>query len=195
MNLKSIAVFILSIFFMTTLSGCGYNSLQRRDEQVKMAWSQLMTVYQKRHDLIPSLVSVVQGYAKHEKDVLTAVTEARASVGQPKTFTDATEAEAETFLNKQKAVAASMSRLLLVAENYPQLKADANFQQLQRELVNVENQIVAAKNRYTREISDYNTVVRSFPTNITASVFGHNVKAQLAVDDEASIKKNPQIKF
>lgn len=190
---------ILTVLAATfALSGCGYNTLQKRDEAVKAAWSQLLSVYQKRADLVPNLVNVVKGYAFHEKDVLVTVTEARASVGQvklPDDPTKATEEDLKRFSDKQAEFSSALSRLLVVAENYPQLKADQGFRDLQRQLTDIEGQAAAARNRYIREVRGYNVTVRSFPTNLTAMMFGHTVKPQLAVEDEAAIKKAPEVKF
>jgi LemA protein len=186
---------IVSLVLTTlALSGCGYNTLQRRDEQVKEAWAQVLTNYQKRHDLVPNLVATVQGYASHEKEVLTRVTAARASVASPLPA-NATPEQMEAFVAKQGELTSAMSRLLVVVENYPQLKADTNFLRLQEEIVKIENQLVASRNRYTREVRDYNTVVRSFPTNLTANLFGNSLKPQLEVEDEKAIRASPQVKF
>lgn len=191
MTRRAISIIVLCT---SVLSGCGYNTLQRRDEQVKEAWAQVLTNYQKRHDLVPNLVATVQGYASHEKEVFTRVAEARASVASPLPA-NATPQQMEQFVAKQGELTSAMSRLLVVVENYPQLKADANFLRLQEELVKVENQIAASRSRYTREVRDYNLVIRSFPTNLTAKMFGDIIKPQLAVDDEKAIRTAPQIKF
>lgn len=186
---------IMGVLAAMMLSGCGYNTLQKRDEQVKEAWSNMMSIYQKRADLIPNLVQVVQGYASHEKGVLTAVTNARASVGSVKLPEGASAEELKKFEEKQREFSSSLSRLLVVAENYPQLKADQNFLDLQRQLVNIENQIVVMRKKYTREVRDFNVTVRSFPTNLTAMFFGHKEKPQLAVDDEVKVRTVPQVKL
>lgn len=194
-SLQKIFAFFVGLCLISSLSACGYNTLEQRDERVKMSWSQLQSVYQKRADLIPNLVKVVQAYAAHERSVFVAVTEARAkaSVHDAKLGND--EGKNSKFLESQKELSAGLSRLIVVAENYPQLKADQNFQHLQAELVQIENQIVAARNRYTREVMQYNNVVRSFPTSLTAKVFGHQVKNQLSVEDEGAIKRPPEIKL
>jgi LemA protein len=194
-SLQKIFTFFVGLCLISSLSACGYNTLEQRDERVKMSWSQLQSVYQKRTDLIPNLVKVVQAYAAHERSVFVAVTEARAkaSVHDAKLGND--EGKNSKFLESQKELSAGLSRLIVVAENYPQLKADQNFQHLQAELVQIENQIVAARNRYTREVMQYNNVVRSFPTSLTAKVFGHQVKNQLSVEDEGAIKRPPEIKL
>lgn len=191
---KFLAV-ILVVVTISSLSGCGYNTLQSRDEKVKAAWSQVLSLYQKRYDLVPNLVSVVQGYASHEKEVLVKVTEARASVGSVKLPEKMTEDDVKAFAEKQKEFSSALSRLLVVSENYPQLKANENFLDLQRQLTGLEDQIAASRNRYIREVRDYNTVVRAFPTNLTAMMFDHSVKPQLALEDEAKKAVAPQVKF
>jgi LemA protein len=190
---SKIVVLLIVIAVALTSSGCGYNTLQRRDESVKAAWANLMSAFQKRSDLIPNLVEVVKGYAQHEKGVLTEVANARASVGSIKLPENASEEQIKQFTEKQKELSGSLSRLLMVAENYPQLKADAGFRDLQKQLVNIEDQINANRNRYIREVKNYNIVIRTFPTNLTAMVFGYSVKPQLTIEEKA--KERPNIKF
>ena len=179
------------------LSGCGYNQIQINDEQVGAAWSEVLNQYKRRADLIPNLVSVVQGYASHEKEVLTRVTEARASVAGVKATPELVNDPA-AFAQFQKAqgqLGSALSRLLVVAENYPQLKADANFRDLQAQVEGTENRITVARNRYIKTVQDYNISVRTFPNNLTANVMGWKPKANFAVEDEKAIATPPAIKF
>ncbi len=189
---RAVTLVILTIL---TLPGCGYNTLQRRDEKVKQAWANTLTAYQKRNDLVPNLAATVKGYASHEEKVFTDVAEARASVGKAAPPENATPEQLQQFVERQGQLSSALSRLLVVVENYPQLKADKGFLDLQKQLVKIENQIAANRNRYTREVRDYNTVVRSFPTNLTAKIFGISVKPQLEVEDEKAIRKAPTVKF
>ncbi len=194
MKARLIAVLV---FAAVLLSGCGYNQIQINDEQVNAAWSEVLNQYKRRADLIPNLVSVVQGYAAHEKEVLTRVTEARASVAGIKATPELVN-DPEAFAKFQKAQAAlggALSRLLAVAENYPQLKADANFRDLQAQVEGTENRITVARNRYIKSVQDYNVSVRTFPNSLTASVMGWKTKANFTVDDEKAIAAPPQIRF
>lgn len=190
----SIAVVVLS---SVLVSGCGYNEIQRNDEQVGAAWSEVLNQYKRRADLVPNLVEVVKGYASHEREVLTRVTEARARVGgiqaTPELLNDP-QAFAR-FQQAQADMTSALSRLLVVAENYPQLKADANFRDLQAQLEGTENRIAVARNRYIKAVQQFNTTVRVFPNNLTAMVFGYQPKANFAVEDEKSIAAPPAIKF
>ncbi len=184
-------------FAATLLSGCGYNQIQINDESVTAAWSEVLNQYKRRADLIPNLVSVVQGYASHEKDVLTRVTEARASVAGIKATPELIN-DPEAFAKFQKAqseVGGALSRLLVVAENYPNLKADANFRDLQAQVEGTENRITVARNRYIKSVQEYNVSVRTFPNNLTAMVMGWKTKANFTVDDEKAISAPPAIKF
>jgi LemA protein len=179
------------------LSGCGYNQIQINDEQVNSAWSEVLNQYQRRADLIPNLVSVVQGYAGHEKEVLVRVTEARASVAGIKATPELIN-DPEAFAKFQKAqseLKGALSRLLVVAENYPQLKADASFRDLQAQVEGTENRITVARNRYIKMVQDYNISVRTFPNSLTAMAMGWKVKANFTVEDEKAISKPPVIKF
>jgi LemA protein len=171
---------LATLVLALSLSGCGYNTLQQRDEAVKAAWSSVLSAYQKRADLVPNLVGVVSGYATHEKAVFSEVAAARARTGQVQATPD-TEAALQAFSATQTQLGQSLSRVLAVAEAYPDLKADAQFHALQKELVKLEDQIAAARKRYIREVRDYNVVVRSFPTNLTAMAFGHTAKANFQV--------------
>jgi LemA protein len=179
------------------LSGCGYNTLQRQDEQIKSAWSEVLNQYQRRADLVPNLVNTVKGYAAQEERVLTEVTNARASVGSikatPELINDP-EAFAK-FTAAQSQLQSALSRLLVVAENYPQLKSDQNFRDLQAQLEGTENRIAVARNRYIRAVQEYNTTVRSFPTNLTAMVFKMNVKPNFSVENEKAISVPPTVDF
>ena len=190
--------FISALLIMTTLiSGCGYNSFQVLDEQVKSNWSEVLNQYQRRSDLIQNLVNTVQGFANQEKDVLVNITEARSRVGliqaspelinNPEAF--------QKFLAAQNELKGSLSRLLIVAENYPQLKSDANFRDLQAQLEGTENRITVARNRYIKSVQNYNTEIRSFPTNITALIFGYKVKPNFNVENESEISKPPVVNF
>ena len=179
------------------LSGCGYNQIQINDEAVAAAWSEVLNQYKRRADLIPNLVSVVQGYASHEKEVLTRVTEARANVAGLKATPELIN-DPEAFAKFQKAqseLGGALSRLLVVAENYPQLKADANFRDLQAQVEGTENRITVARNRYIKSVQEYNVSVRTFPNNLTAMVMGWKTKANFTVDDEKAMSTPPAIKF
>ena len=179
------------------LSGCGYNTFQTTDEQVKAAWSEVLNQYQRRADLVPNLVNTVKGYAAHEKDVLTQVTEARARVGgiqatpelinNPQAF--------QQFQQAQAGLSSALSRLLVVAENYPNLKADAAFRDLQAQLEGTENRITVARNRYIKAVETYNVAVRTFPNNLTAMMFGYEVKPNFSVENEKAISTAPTVNF
>lgn len=179
------------------LSGCGYNTIQTQDEQVKASWSEVLNQYQRRADLVPNLVNTVKGYANQEKDVLTRVTEARAQVGSIRA-TPELLADPQAFAKFEAAqgqLTSSLSRLLVVSENYPQLKSDANFRDLQAQLEGTENRIAVARNRYIKSVQDYNTTVRSFPNNLTAKAFGYQEKPNFSVANEAEISRPPRVDF
>ena len=180
-----------------TLSGCGYNRLQSTDENIKASWAEVLNQYQRRADLVPNLVNVVKGYAAHEKEVLIQVTEARARVGAiqatPELVND--EAAFQKFIAAQGEMTSAISRLLLVAENYPQLKADGLFRDLQAQLEGTENRITVARNRYIDAVKEYNVIVRSFPTNLTAMLFGHKPKPSFTVENERAIAVPPKVDF
>lgn len=183
--------------FATLLSGCGYNQVQINDEQVNAAWSEVLNQYQRRADLIPNLVATVQGYAAHEKDVLTRVTEARASVAGIKATPELIN-DPQAFAKFQQAqgeLSGALSRLLVVAENYPNLKADANFRDLQAQLEGTENRITVARNRYIKSVQEYNVSVRTFPNNLTAMVMGWKPKANFTVENEKAIAAPPRVQF
>ena len=179
------------------LSGCGYNQIQTNDEAVNAAWSEVLNQYKRRADVVPNLVAIVQGYAAHEKDVLTQVTEARAGVGSIKATPELVNDEA-AFAKFQKAqgdLSSALGRLLVVSENYPQLKADANFRDLQAQVEGTENRITVARNRYIKTVQEYNVSVRTFPNNLTAMVMGWKPKANFTVEDEKAVSEAPKIDF
>jgi LemA protein len=179
------------------LSGCGYNTLQQQDEQIKSAWSEVVNQYQRRADLIPNLVATVQGYAKQERDVLLGVTNARAKVGSVQvTPEQASDPQAlQRFQQAQGELTSALSRLLVVAENYPQLKSDQNFRELQAQLEGTENRIAVARNRFIQATQQYNTTVRSFPSNLTAMLFGYKPRPQFTVENEKAIATPPKVDF
>ena len=179
------------------LSGCGYNTIQSADEQTKAAWSEVLNQYQRRADLVPNLVETVKAFAKQEMDVLTRVTEARARVGSiqatPELVND--PQAFQRFQQAQGELTSALSRLLVVAENYPQLKSDANFRDLQAQLEGTENRIAVARNRYIKSVEQYNVTVRQFPANLTAMAFGYKPKANFTVENEREISKAPKVDF
>ena len=178
----------------TLLSGCGYNAIQTADEQTKSGWSEVLNQYQRRADLIPNLVNTVKGYAQQEQAVLIGVTEARAKATSIKV--DASNPESlKQFQQAQGALSGALSRLLVVSENYPQLKSDQNFRDLQAQLEGTENRITVARNRYIQAVQQYNVTVRQFPGNLTAMVFGYKVKPNFSVENEAQISKPPTVDF
>ena len=182
---------------LNLLSGCGYNAFQAGDEAVKSSWSEVVNQYQRRADLVPNLVNTVQGYAAHEKDVLTQVTAARAQVGSIAATPELTK-DPEAFAKFQQAQAglsSALSRLLVVAENYPNLKADASFRDLQAQLEGTENRITVARNRYIKSVEAYNVSVRTFPNNLTAMALGYQVKPNFSVDNEKAISVAPKVDF
>jgi LemA protein len=179
------------------LSGCGYNTLQSTDEQIKASWAEVLNQYQRRADLIPNLVNTVKGYAAQEQTVLLGVTEARAKVGSiqatPELIND--PAAFAKFQAAQAQLTSALSRLLVVSENYPQLKSDANFRDLQAQLEGTENRITVARNRYIKAVQEYNVEVRSFPSNFTAMLFGFKVKPSFEVENEKEISRPPTVDF
>src|SRR5687768_11050763 len=194
--MRRVSLVILLVIGLA-LSGCGYNKIQSQDEQVKAGWAEVLNQYQRRADLVPNLVNTVKGYAAHEREVLTRVTEARAKVGSitatPELVNDP-EAFAR-FSAAQGELTSALSRLLVVAENYPNLKADAGFRDLQAQLEGTENRITVARNRYIESVRVFNTTVRSFPVNLTAMVFGFAPKPSFTVEDEKAIAKPPTVDF
>ncbi|KDC78312.1 LemA family protein [Bordetella bronchiseptica MBORD635] len=181
----------------TLLSGCGYNAIQAADEQVKASWSQVLNQYQRRADLVPRLVKVVDAYMTHERQVLVEVTEARAKVGRVQLTADQLDdpAAVQRFQQAQGELSSALSRLLVVTENYPQLKAEGLFRDLQTELAGTENRLAVERERYVRSVQAYNVLVRQFPEVITAKVFGYAPKANFGVDNEAEITRAPEVKF
>ncbi|MEO5862327.1 MAG: LemA family protein [Burkholderiales bacterium] len=179
------------------LTGCGYNTFQSQDEQTKAAWSEVVNQYQRRTDLIPNLVNTVKGFAQQEKDVFIQVTEARAKVGSIQMTPElANNPEAlENFQAAQGELSGALSRLLLVSENYPQLKSDANFRDLQAQLEGTENRITVARNRYIQAVEQYNVTTRSFPNNLTAMMFGYKTKPNFTVENEKAISTAPKVDF
>jgi LemA protein len=194
--LQRLAV-LLVLLATLSLSGCGYNELQRQDEGVTAAWSEVLNQYQRRADLVPNLVNTVKGYAAQEQQVLTEVTNARASVGSIKATPELVndpEAFAK-FIAAQNQLQGALSRLMLVAENYPNLKSDALFRDLQSQLEGTENRIAVARNRYIKTVQEFNTTVRSFPTNLTAMVFHMKTKPNFTVADQSTISAPPKVDF
>lgn len=190
------AMFILYALILAALPGCGYNTMQRNEEGVKAAWGDVEAAYQRRNDLVPNLVEVVKAYAKHERETLTAVTEARAKVGalqvnkdiinNPKAFSQFQEAQA--------GMTSALSRLMVVVERYPQLKANQNFQDLQNQLEGTENRINVARVRYNKAVETFNSSIRVFPNNLTNSLLLH-LSLKEPFKAESGAEKAPQVKF
>jgi LemA protein len=188
---------LLVILMTALLSGCGYNDFQTNDEQVKADWAEVLNQYQRRFDLVPNLVNTVKGYAQQEKDVLIGVTEARAKVGTIQA-TPALINDPKAFAKFQAAqgeLTTALSKLMMVTENYPQLKSDAIFRDLQAQLEGTENRITVARNRYIKAVQAYNVLARSFPTNLTAMMFSYSVKPSFTVEDEKAVSKAPTVDF
>jgi LemA protein len=191
--MKWLAVALLA----STLSACGYNDFQDKDEQVKAAWGEVVNQYQRRADLIPNLVNTVKGYASHEKETLESVTKARAAatsfqitpevLNNPEAF--------QKFQQVQGELSSALSRLMAVSENYPQLKADTSFRDLQSQLEGTENRITVARQRYIQAVREYNVLARSFPTNLTAMMFNYEVKPSFTVENEKAISNAPAVNF
>ena len=188
---------LLPLILLLSLSGCGYNAFQSLDEEAKASWSEVLNQYQRRADLVPNLVNVVKGYAAHEKEVLTDVANARSKVGSMQ-ITPELLNDPEAFARFQAAqgqMTSALSRLMAVAENYPNLKADQGFRDLQAQLEGTENRITVARNRYIETIKDYNVSVRSFPNNLTAMMFGYKTKPSFTVENEKAISTAPTVEF
>ena len=189
--------FIAALFAVVLLSGCGYNTLQSTDEQITGSWAEVLNQYKRRSDLIPNLVNTVKAYAAHEQQVLLGVTNARAKVGSvqvtPELIND--PQAFERYMAAQREMSSALARLLAVAENYPQLKADQNFRDLQAQLEGTENRIAVARQRYIKAVQEYNTTVRSFPSNLTAMVFGFETKPSFTVEDERAVAEPPRVDF
>jgi LemA protein len=188
---------ILPLMLVLGLSGCGYNQFQSLDEESKASWSEVLNQYQRRADLVPNLVETVKGYASHEKEVLTEVANARSKVGSiqvtPELLNDP-EAMAK-FQAAQGQMTSALSRLMAVAENYPNLKADQGFRDLQAQLEGTENRVTVARNRYIETVKEYNIAVRSFPNNLTAMAFGYKAKPTFSVENEKAISTPPKVDF
>jgi LemA protein len=188
---------LLPLIMLLSLSGCGYNQFQSLDEEAKASWSEVLNQYQRRADLVPNLVETVKGYAAHEQEVLTDVANARSKVGSmqvtPELLNDP-EAFAK-FQAAQGQLTGALSRLMAVAENYPNLKADQGFRDLQAQLEGTENRVTVARNRYIETIKDYNVAVRSFPNNLTAMMFDYKAKPTFAVENEKAISSAPKVEF
>ncbi|MEI7426509.1 MAG: LemA family protein [Betaproteobacteria bacterium] len=195
--LKRSLLSIVLTWFALLLTGCGYNTFQTTDEQVKADWAEVLNQYQRRADLIPNLVATVQGYATQEKEVLTQITEARSRVGSMQATPELiNDPEAfKKYLAAQNELKGSLSRLMVVAENYPALKSDQNFRDLSAQLEGTENRITVARNRYIKAVQEYNLAVRTFPNNITAMLFGYKAKPNFTVENEAVIAKPPTVQF
>jgi LemA protein len=188
---------LLTLMFALVLSGCGYNTIQTTDEQVKAAWAEVLNQYQRRADLVPNLVNVVKAEANFEQETLTQVVEARSKatsiqatpelINDPEAF--------NKFQQAQSELSGALSRLLLITENYPNLKANQGFRDLQTQLEGTENRITVARNRYIKSVQEYNVTVRSFPNNLTAMVMGYEVKPSFTVENEAAISKPPTVDF
>ncbi len=190
---RTLAVIVL----LMPLAGCGYNTFQTQDEQIKASWAEVVNQYQRRADLIPNLVETVRGFARQEQEVLIGVTEARAKVGSVQATPEMLE-DPQAFAQFQAAqgeLSSALSRLMVVVERYPELKSDANFRDLQAQLEGTENRITVARNRYIAAVQEYNGTVRRFPSNLTAKVFGYDVKPTFTVDNEAEISRPPQVQF
>ena len=192
--LRRISSWLVALLAVAALSGCGYNQIQASDEATKSAWAEVLNQYQRRADLIPNLVNTVKGFADQEREVLTRVTEARSRVGQIQ-VNPSDPASLKQFEDAQREVGSALSRLLVVAENYPQLKSDANFRDLQAQLEGTENRIAVARKRYIESVQGYNVLVRQFPVNLTAMVFGYDTKPQFAVENEREISRPPAVDF
>ncbi|HEX6829604.1 MAG TPA: LemA family protein [Burkholderiales bacterium] len=186
-----------ALLLFLPLTGCGYNEFQTRDEQVKAAWSEVVNQFQRRADLIPNLVNTVKGFAAQEQQVLLGVTEARATVGSIQATPELIN-NPEAFSKFQAAqgeLSSALSRLMVVVERYPELKSDQNFRDLQAQLEGTENRITVARQRFIKAVQDYNVLARQFPTNLTAMVFGYQVKPSFAVENEKEISKAPKVDF
>ncbi|KAB0582459.1 LemA family protein [Ideonella dechloratans] len=197
MNTRRLGAAALLLAASLSLSGCGYNEFQRQDEAVKASWSEVLNQYQRRADLVPNLVATVKGEANFEQETLTKVVEARAKatsiqatpelINDPQAF--------QKFQAAQGELSSALSRLLVVSENYPNLKANQGFQDLRVQLEGTENRITVARNRYIKTVADYNTLARSFPTNLTAMVFHYEVKPNFTVENEKALAEPPKVDF
>lgn len=195
--MKQLFLKFFAVLLVLNLTGCGYNKFQALDEESKASWSEVLNQYQRRADLVPNLVKVVKGYAEHEKEVFTSVADARSQVGNITVTAEVLNDPdlMAKFQAAQSQMSSALSRLLAVAENYPNLKADQGFRDLQTQLEGTENRITVARNRFIETIKNYNIAVRSFPENLTAMVFGYKPKASFAVENEKAISAAPTIDF
>lgn len=188
---------LLPFMLALSLSSCGYNTFQSLDEEAKASWAEVLNQYQRRADLVPNLVEIVKGYAAHESEVLTQVADARSRVGSiqvtPELLNDP-EALAK-FQAAQGQLTGALSRLMAISENYPNLKADQGFRDLQAQLEGTENRVTVARNRYIESVKQYNIAVRSFPNNLTAMMFGYTAKPSFTVEDEKAISTTPKVDF
>jgi LemA protein len=195
--MRKLLVGLIVVVASANLAGCGYNKLQNQDEAVKAAWSEVLNQYQRRADLIPNLVATVKGFAAQEERVLVSVTEARARVGSIQLTPELINTP-EAFAKVQAAqgeLTQALKSLIAVTENYPDLKSDANFRDLQAQLEGTENRITVARNRYIEAVQAFNVTVREFPTNLTAGMFDFELKPNFSVQDEAAISTAPQVTF
>lgn len=195
--MRSTRWIVLALLLLPLITGCGYNRIQQVDEGVKAQWSEVLNQYQRRADLIPNLVNTVRGYAAQEERVLTEVTNARARVGSVTLSAEdaADPAKLAAFQRAQGELSGALSRLLVVSENYPELKSNQNFLELQSQLEGTENRITVARNRYIASVQEYNTLVRGFPVNLTAKMFGYAIKPNFSVENEATISRPPTVDF
>jgi LemA protein len=196
-KMKKLGLSIFALLLVLSLTGCGYNQFQSLDEEAKASWSEVLNQYQRRADLVPNLVNVVKGYAAHEKEVLTEVADARARVGSIQVTQEVLD-DPEAFAKFQAAqgqLTSALSRLLAVSENYPNLKADQGFRDLQAQLEGTENRVTVARNRYIQTVKEYNVAVRSFPNNLTAMMFGYDPKPTFTVENEKAISSAPKVDF
>ena len=185
------------VALVLSLTGCGYNAFQSLDEESKASWSEVLNQYQRRADLVPNLVATVKGYAEHEEKVLTEVADARSKVGSMQVTKEVLN-DSEAFAKFQAAqgqLTSALSRLMAVAENYPNLKADQGFRDLQAQLEGTENRVTVARNRFIETVKDYNIAVRSFPNNLTAMMFGYKAKPSFTVENEKAISSAPKVEF
>ena len=190
-------LFFVAIIVIIFATGCGYNDFQRLDEQISASWSEVLNQYQRRYDLVPNLVNVVKGYAEHEKELFENIANARSKVGSI-IVSDETIRNPEAlkqFQEAQQVMGSALSRLLAVSENYPQLKADGVFRDLQAQLEGTENRITVARQRYIKSVQEYNTLIRSFPSNLTAKYFDYSTKPNFSVENEKEVTKAPTVKF
>ena len=186
-----------AVVLAVSLSGCGYNTMQSQDEAANAAWSKVLNQYQRRDQLVPNLVATVQGYAKHEKEVLTEVTEARAKVGSVQLTSDTAtnEQQLKAYSDAQAGLTSALSKLMVVVEKYPELKANTNFLELQKQLEGTENRIAVARSDYIESVQTYNTTVRKFPNNLTAKMFGMEVRPNFTVENEKAVSTAPKVSF